>query len=464
MKFGRARNIHLVGIGGSGMCGIAEVLINLRYSVSGSDVAASETVKRLARLGGRIRTGHAPENVHGADVVVTSTAIGEDNVEVVEARRRGIPVIPRAEMLAELMRMKSGIAVAGTHGKTSVTSMVAQVLHLGHLDPTIVIGGRLAILGSSAKLGSGDLMVVEADESDGSFLALRPRTAVITNIDREHLDYHGTFEALVDAFVCFADSVPFYGQVVVCRDDPVLNRVLPRLKRRVVTYGLSQKADLRATDLTFSGFASRFHVHTGGEDLGPMEIHAPGRHQVVNALAAVAVGLDCDLPFARIAAALESFEGADRRFQMRGERGGILVIDDYGHHPTEIRATLAAAREGWHRPIVAVFQPHRYTRVRDLLDEFAASFEAAATVLVTDIYPAGEEAIPEVTAERVVEALRAAGHPDVRLVKNVDDVPGELLAVARPGDLVMTLGAGSVTRVGEELVKRLEQEDREVRG
>ena len=462
MKFGRARNLHLVGIGGSGMCGIAEVLINLRYTVSGSDLANGEVVARLRRLGGRVFIGHAPEQVRGADVVVTSTAIRPDNAEVAEARRRGIPVISRAEMLAELMRMKSGIAVAGTHGKTSVTSMVAQVLHLGRLDPTIVIGGRLKILGSSAKLGRGDLMVVEADESDGSFLRLRPRTAVITNIDREHLDHYGDLAALVDAFVSFANTVPFYGHVVACLDDPVLREALPRLTRRVVTYGLSEDANLRATDVELDGFISRFRVHASGTDLGPMEIRAPGRHQVVNALAAVAVGLDCDLPFDRIRTALGSFEGADRRFQAKGEVGGVLVIDDYGHHPTEIRATLGAAREGWKRPIVAVFQPHRYTRVRDLLDEFGASFADAATVVVTDIYPAGEKPLAGVTVEGVVEAIRGAGHPDVRLVKNVDDVPEELTGIVRPGDLVMTLGAGSVTRVGEAFVKQFK--DKEARG
>ena len=458
MKFGHARSLHLVGIGGTGMCGIAEVLINLRYAVSGSDLADSDTVARLRRLGGRIFIGHAAEQVHGADVVVTSTAVLANNPEVAEARRLGIPVIPRAEMLAELMRMKAGIAVAGTHGKTSVTSMVAQVLHLGRLDPTIVIGGRLKILGSSAKLGRGDLMVVEADESDGSFLKLRPRTAVITNIDHEHLDHYGDFAALVDAFVQFANSVPFYGHVVACIDDPVLRETLPRLTRRVVTYGLSEDADLRATDLEIDGFVSRFRVTTSGTELGPMEIRAPGRHQVVNALAAVTVGLDCDLPFDRISSALESFEGADRRFQAKGEVAGVLVIDDYGHHPTEIRATLSAAKQGWNRPVVAVFQPHRFTRVRDLLDEFAGSFDDAATVIVTDIYAAGEEPLAGVSAESIVEAIRQAGHADVRLVNNVDDVAAALVGIVRAGDLLLTLGAGSVTRVGDEFVTRMKQQ------
>ena len=462
MRFGRARRIHLVGIGGTGMCGIAEVLLNLRYTVSGSDLVDSETVHRLRRLGGTIHTGHAAGNIYDADVVVTSTAVRFDNPEVVEARRRGIPVIPRAEMLAELMRMKSGIAVAGTHGKTSVTSMVAQVLHLAGLDPTIVIGGRLAILDSSAKLGRGELLVTEADESDGSFLMLRPKVAVITNIDREHLDHYGEFEALADAFVQFANAVPFYGQAVVCLDCEQIRARLSRFTRRVLTYGLSPDADLRATDLSFDGFVSRFRVHTRDGELGLMKIHSPGQHQVVNALAAVAVGLDCDVPFAAIADALGSFAGADRRFQKKGEEGGILVVDDYGHHPTEIEATLAAAREGWQRRLVVVFQPHRYTRVRDLLEEFGRCFAQAQTVLVTDIYPAGEDPIPGITAEAVAAAIRKSAHPDVRLVGDLDRVPMVLVDTAREGDLVLTLGAGSVTTVGDRFLSLLRQPHRSV--
>ncbi|MCZ6599986.1 MAG: UDP-N-acetylmuramate--L-alanine ligase [Acidobacteria bacterium] len=457
MRFGRARHLHLVGIGGSGMSGIAEVLLNLRYTVTGSDMAEGEAVDHLRSLGGTIYLGHAADHVAGADVVVISTAIRPDNPEVIEARRRGIPVIPRAEMLGELMRMKSGIAVAGTHGKTSVTSMVAQVLHLAGLDPTIVIGGRLGILGSSAKLGRGDLMVTEADESDGSFLMLRPKIGIITNIDREHLDYYGSLEALVDAFTTFANTVPFYGQVIACGDCATVREMLPRLTRRVVTYGLGEDVDLRATDLEFTGPSSRFRVHTRAGELGQVEIRSPGRHQVVNALAAVAAGLDCDVPFAAIADALGSFAGADRRFQIKGEANGILVVDDYGHHPTEIIATLAAARGGWPRRIIAVFQPHRFTRVRDLMLDFARAFDHAAIVVVTDIYAAGEQPIPGITAEAMAVALRDAGHPDVRLVPDLEQVPGTLEEIAREGDLVLTLGAGSVTRTGNIFLERLRQ-------
>ncbi len=456
MRFGRAKRIHLVGIGGSGMSGIAEVLLNLRYTVTGSDLSESDAVSRLRTLGGTIHIGHAPEHVREADVVVASTAVRPSNPEVMEARRLGIPVIPRAEMLAELMRMKSGIAVAGTHGKTSVTSMVAQVLHLAGLDPTIVIGGRLNILGSSAKLGRGELMVAEADESDGSFLLLRPKVAVITNVDREHLDHYGDMEALEEAFVRFANTVPFYGQVVACVDCPRVRALLPRLTRRIVTYGLSSEADLRADALEFSDFQSRFVVHTRDGALGPLTLSAPGRHQVVNALAAVAVGLECDVEFSAIAEALQSFAGADRRFQLNGEAGGILVVDDYGHHPTEIQATLSAARAGFDRRIVAVFQPHRFTRVRDLLDAFAASFGDAAVVLVTDIYPAGEDPLPGVDADAVAAALRAAGHPDVRRAPGaVETIPAALAGATRRGDLVLTLGAGSITRVGDLFLEHL---------
>jgi len=422
-------------------------------------MAEGDAVHHLRKLGGTIHIGHAAGNVEGADVVVTSTAIRSDNPEVVEARRRGIPVIPRAEMLGELMRMKAGIAVAGTHGKTSVTSMIAQVLHLAGLDPTIVIGGRLNILGSSAKLGSGDLMVTEADESDGSFLMLRPKIGIITNIDREHLDHYGSMAALVDAFTTFANTIPFYGQVIVCGDCDMVRSMLPRLTRRVLTYGLGEDVDLRATDLSFDGQSSRFRVHTRDGELGAMTIGAPGRHQVVNALAAIAAGLDCDVAFTAIADALGRFAGADRRFEIKGESQGILVVDDYGHHPTEIEATLAAAREGWGRRIVAVFQPHRFTRVRDLMIDFAASFSDAATVLVTDIYPAGEDPIPGITAATMADALRAAGHPDVRLVGDLDQVPTALEEATRPGDLVLTLGAGTVTRVGGLLLDRLQHKE-----
>jgi UDP-N-acetylmuramate--alanine ligase len=451
----KVRQVHFVGIGGIGMSGIAEVLLNLGYGVTGSDLTGGPVTRRLADLGGRVMLGHSPQNVEGADVVVISSAVKSDNVEVMEARRRQIPVIPRAEMLAELMRMKHGVAIAGSHGKTSTTSMVAQILSGSGLDPTVVIGGRLGILGSNAKLGKGDLLVAEADESDGSFLHLSPTIAVVTNIDAEHLDHYGNLQKLQDAFVDFLNKVPFYGTGIVCLDDPSIRLILPRLQRKVVTYGLSGNPDLRAEGIEFHEFASSFEVFLRGERLGAIALKVPGLHSISNALAAIGVGLELDLPFEWIASHLAQFHGADRRFQLKGQFDDILVIDDYGHHPAEIQATLLAARRGWDRRIVVVFQPHRYSRAKALHAEFARSFRDCDVLLVTDIYPAGEAPLPGVSGESLAEAIRREGHKDVTLVPDLQDVPAILEERARAGDLLITMGAGSVWKAGEEYLKRV---------
>ena len=451
----KTRRLHFVGIGGIGMSGIAEVLINLGYQVTGSDLEEGATVKRLRSLGGTVTKGHHAANIGDCDVVVVSSAVKPDNPEVLEARRRQIPVIPRAEMLAELMRIKYGIAIAGSHGKTSTTSMVAQILSGAGLDPTIIIGGRLGVLGGNAKLGKGDLLVAEADESDGSFLRLTPTLAVVTNIDPEHLEHYGSLAKLQDSFVDFLNKVPFYGTGIVCLDEARVQEILPRLTRRVVTYGFTAQADLSAAAIELREFQAGFDVFLKREKLGRVQLQVPGRHSVANALAAIAVGLDLEIPFATIVRELGRFHGADRRFQLKGEAGGVMVIDDYGHHPVEILATLAAAKRGWSRRTVVVFQPHRYTRVQALLSDFARAFDDADLLAVTDIYPAGETPIPGVTAETVARAIEDHGHKDVTLVKDLAQVPSWLESRVREGDMVITMGAGSVYKCGEEFLKRI---------
>ena len=450
---GRTRHVHFVGIGGAGMSGIAEVLLNLGYEVSGSDLSDSPVVRRLRKLGASIEIGHNPDQVEGADVVVVSSAVQPDNPEAAEARRRGLPVIPRAEMLAELMRMKYGVAVAGSHGKTSTTAMIARVLQ--SLDPTVVIGGRVSALGSGARVGGGELMVAEADESDGSFLKLKPTVAVVTNIDREHLDHYRDLEQIKDTFVQFLSRIPFYGSAVLCVDDANVQSILPRLERRHVTYGFSGQADFQAQAVALKGFTARYEARFRGARLGPVTLSVPGRHSVLNSLAAVAVGMEFGVGFTDIAHRLEEFHGADRRFQLRGEANGIMVVDDYGHHPAEVSATLAAAREGLRRRLVVVFQPHRYSRTQALVEEFSVCFNQADVLLVTDIYPAGEAPIPGVTGAWLADAIRAHGHRDVTYVASLDDVPAEVAQRLHPGDLVLTLGAGSIWRAGEALLARL---------
>ncbi len=454
-KFGR---VHFVGIGGSGMSGIAEVLLTMGFAVSGSDQKEGAAVQRLRGLGGRILLGHAAENVAGVDVVVRSTAIPDGNPEIVAAHAAKIPVIPRAEMLAELMRMKYGLAVAGTHGKTTTTSMLATCLHRAGLDPTVVIGGRLDAFGSSARLGRGDHLVAEADESDGSFLLLHPTVAVITNIDPEHMEHWKSFDALIDGFVRFANRLPFFRFNVVCLDHPVVQKMLPRLNRKVVTYGLGLQAEVRADRIRQEGRSIAFRAWRRDEELGELRLAMPGKHNVRNALAATAVALELDLPFARVQEALEGFGGVDRRFSERAHVDDVLIVDDYGHHPVEIRATLDAAAEGYEgRRILAVFQPHRYTRVADHLADFCASFNAARQVFVCPVYAAGEAPIAGADAESLAAGMMAQGHRAAHAFASLDAVLDAVADTARPGDIVITLGAGDVNRICAPLAERLRQ-------
>ena len=451
---GKIRKVHFVGIGGIGMSGIAEVLLNLGYAVSGSDLKHTPVTERLAALGARVSEGHAAESVGDAQVVVISTAVAASNPEVLEAQRLQIPVIPRAEMLAELMRLKFNVAVAGAHGKTTVTSMVAVMLAEAGLDPTAVIGGRLDVFGSSARLGKGELMVVEADESDRSFLYLLPSIAVVTNIDREHLDHYRDLEEISAAFLDFVNKVPFYGAVIACTDPPWGERFLklvPRIRRRVVTYGLEPGADCLASAIELGAQGSSFDVAFKGKSLGRFKLSVTGRHNVQNALAAVAVGLELELSADKIRDGLERFRGVDRRFQVKAERNGITVLDDYGHHPAEIRAVMEAARLRGPRRILAIFQPHRYTRTKFLMDDFAACFDGCERVYVLDIYPASEPPIPGVTSQRLVERMRELGLERARYAPSDKAVIQEVLADAKPGDLIITVGAGSVWKVGEAL-------------
>ncbi len=457
---GRTRHVHFVGIGGIGMSGIAELLANLGYRVSGSDVKRSELTDRLQTLGVEVAVGHDASNVKEADVVVISSAIAEGNLEVAAARARHIPVIPRAEMLAELMRLRFGIAVAGAHGKTTTTSMVAWVLERAGLDPTAVIGGRLSAFGSNARLGRGEYMVAEADESDRSFLTLSPTIAVMTNIDREHMDAYGSFDDIVGAFAAFAERVPFHGAVIACVDDPAVAQLLPRLRRRTIGYGFRDDADVRGRAPESDGRRSRcqvdFHLRgvPGGSGSGALELAVPGRHNLQNALAAVAVGLELGVPFARIGAALAEFQGAERRYQHKGAAAGVTVIDDYGHHPAEITAVLAAARDGRPARLVVAFQPHRYTRTRDLLDAFGPALAAADLVVLTDVYPAGEAPIPGATLTELAASIRRSV-PELHVVPSLDDVPAALVRLVRPGDLVITLGAGSIGGVADRVLAAL---------
>jgi UDP-N-acetylmuramate--alanine ligase len=451
--FSAKTQIHFVGIGGIGMSGIAEVLVNLEYPVSGSDLKKSATTRRLESLGVKFFNGHSAENVEGADVVVVSSAVRQDNVEVDRARTLQIPIIPRAEMLAELMRLKYGIAVAGSHGKTTTTSMIAVMLDHAGFDPTMVVGGRLAILGSNARLGSSDFMVVEADESDRSFLHLSPVIAVVTGIDREHMEAYRDLEDLEGAFVDFVNKVPFYGASVVCLDEERIQDLLPRIRRRYVTYGYSTQADVTADSVELSEMQSSFTLKLRGEEMGRVTLNVPGRISVLNSLAAVGVALELGIPPEQILSGLEAYTGVDRRFQIKGSEEGILVVDDYGHHPTEIRASLATAKEAFGRRTIVVFQPHRYTRIQALYDEFCRAFHQADLLLVTEIYPAGEEPIPGVTGLALAEGIKKHGHRDVRFVEALDAIAAVVAKEMEEGDLILTLGAGSVTTLSDRLVE-----------
>ena len=453
---GRIRSIHFVGIGGIGMSGIAEVLLSHGFAVSGSDLAEGETTRRLAGLGATIRKGHRAEHVSDADVVVFSSAVTPDNPELTEARRRLIPVIPRAEMLAELMRLQDGIAIAGSHGKTTTTSLAATVLRAAQLDPTVIIGGKLNVLGSGAARGHGEFLVAEADESDGSFLHLAPVIAVITNIDPEHLDYYRSLDALKDAFVTFANKIPFYGLVIACLDHPEVQHILPRFEKRTTSYGLSKQADYSAKDVRSIGLASKFRLVHRGQAQDEFEVRMPGLHNVQNALAVIALADELGIARPITRDALATFAGVQRRFTVRGEVGGVTVVDDYGHHPAEIIATLEAAHRAYGRRIIVAFQPHRYTRTHQLFGDLARAFNAADILFVTDVYAAGEKPIPGADSVQLSAAIRAHGHHDVTHVPERAQLAAAVLERLAPGDIVITLGAGNITQTGPELLSLLQ--------
>jgi UDP-N-acetylmuramate--alanine ligase len=463
---GRVRHVHFVGVGGIGMSGLAEILGTLEFDVSGSDLKPNDITRRLETLGVTIHKGHAAANVTGADVVVYSSAVRPDNPEILRARELEIPIIPRAEMLAELMRVKYCVTIAGSHGKTTTTSLVATVLRAAGLDPTVVVGGQVNALGSNARLGAGDLFVAEADESDGSFLMLTPTIAVVTNIDPEHLDHYGTYEKLKDAFVQFINRIPFYGLAALCVDHPHVQELLPRVSRRHVTYGVSRQADYRASHLRFEGLVTRFTAHRKSDRLGDFTVRMPGAHNVLNSLAVLAVADELAIPLDVTREAIASFHGVQRRFTVVGQppitRGGqtgdVLIVDDYGHHPAEIEATLDAAQSGFDRRVVVAFQPHRYTRTHALFDEFTRAFNKADVLFVTEVYPAGEAPIEGATGRALASAIHAHGHHQVSYVPDKKHVASEIHKVARPGDLVILLGAGDINASARELAAALAAE------
>jgi UDP-N-acetylmuramate--alanine ligase len=454
-KYHKLKHIHMIGIGGTGMNGIAEVLLNLGYKVSGSDIQDNEATQRLARIGAGIHIGHKAEQINGADVVVISSAITEENVEVQEARRQKIPVIPRAEMLAELMRMKQGIAVAGSHGKTSTTSMIAQVLEAGGFDPTIIVGGRLNTIGAHAKLGEGDFIVAEADESDRSFLYLSPFMAVLTNLDEEHLDQYKTLDEIKKTFIRFANKVPFYCPIILCLDDPNLQSLMPGLERRVITYGFSAQADIYSQEQSFDQFTSESTIYYRNEKIGILKLNVPGKHSIYNAMAAVAVGIDLDMPIPTVLKALEGYTGIGRRFELKHTVNGIMILEDYAHHPTEIIATLEAAKRGWSRRIVAVFQPHRYTRLVSLMKEFATSFNQADVLIITEVYPAGEKPIVGVSGKKLYEETHQFGHKNIYFEPELSKIPALVSRLAEPNDMIFILGAGNINTTIPEIIKKI---------
>src|SRR5579871_184734 len=457
--FFRPQHVHFTGIGGIGMSAIAEVLLNLGYQVSGSDLRLSPLTERLKTMGAKVFEGHAAANVDGARALVVSSAVDEQNPEVQEARRLQIPVIPRGELLAELMRLKYGIAVAGSHGKTTTTSMTATILNFAGLDPTVVVGGKVGTMGgANARVGRSDFLVVESDESDGSFLKLAPIIAVVTNIDREHLDHYPSLDKIREAFIEFVNKVPFYGAVIVCLDDENVQSVLPAIKRRTITYGTTAQADVQASEIACGPFSGDFRLSYRNHDLGKFHLGIPGRHNVLNAAAAVTTAMELEVKPDTIREALATFNGVDRRFQVRGKERGVTVVDDYGHHPTEIRATLDSARLCGFRRVHVLFQPHRYTRTFHLMDEFARSFHQADSLFVMDIYAASEKPIEGVSAEMLVERIRQFGHRGVEYVGTLDRGVEALWNAARDGDLALTLGAGSVWQAGEKLLARLKGE------
>jgi UDP-N-acetylmuramate--alanine ligase len=456
--FSSIKKIHFVGIGGIGMSGIAEILLDQGFRVSGSDRGLSEVTERLQKLGADIFEGHRAENiVEDVDALVYSSAVSLDNPEVLEAQRRKIPVIRRAEMLAEVMRLKYGIGIAGTHGKTTTTSMISLVLMEGNLDPTVIVGGKLSGLGgTNARLGRGDFIVVEADEFDRSFLSITPTIAVLTTLETDHLDCYRDLEDIKGAFIQFASKVPFYGFVVLCLDEPALLDIMPQLsKKKIITYGLNPQADVQAVDIRHKDNTSTFTVVRDGIDLGPVTIQVPGNHNVQNSLAAIAVGLHLGVSFDNVRAGIEKFAGVYRRWEKKGEVNGITVYDDYAHHPTECRATLAGTKAGWRRRVVCVFQPHLYTRTRDFYEEFGKSFLLSDVLVVTDVYPAREEAIQGISGELIVNAAKRFGHKDAQYVPDKKQIPDHLTSIVKSGDIVITMGAGDIWKYGEEFLKKM---------
>jgi len=451
----KLKHIHMIGIGGTGMNGIAEVLFNLGYKVSGTDINENEATQRLVNLGLEISIGHKAEKVEGADVVVISSAINEDNVEVGEARRQKIPVIPRAEMLAELMRMKYGIAVAGSHGKTSTTSMIAQVLEVAGFDPTIIVGGRLNTIGAHAKLGEGNFIVAEADESDRSFLYLSPFIAVLTNLDEEHLDQYKSVDEIKKTFVNFANKVPFYCPIVLCLDDSNLQSLVPSLERRIITYGFSAQADIFARGQQFEKFSSISTLYWKGKKLGNLNLNVPGIHSIYNAMAAVAVGMDLDIPVSNIFQALENYRGIGRRFELKKKINNIMVIEDYAHHPTEIKTTLDAAKKGWPRRIIAIFQPHRYSRLSLLMKEFGTAFNEADILIITEVYPAGENPIAGVSGKALYKEILQFGHKNIYFEQDLKKIPSIVGKLALQKDMIIVMGAGNISRVIPGIIERL---------
>ncbi len=454
--YGKIKRLHFVGIGGIGMSGIAEVLINMGYTVTGSDLRESETVKRLIGLGARIHIGHQAENVHDTDVVVISSAVRQDNPEVVEALSLNIPVIPRAQMLAELMRLRYGIAVAGSHGKTTTTSMIESVLSYGGLDPTIVVGGKVRTLGTNARLGEGSFMVVEADESDGSFMLLSPVISVLTNIDEEHMDHYKDMEELVRTFDSFMNKIPFYGLSVLCLDCPRVSSIARDYKKRLVTYGFNPDAELRAQDVEIHGFETEFTVMRGESLLGKIRIHSPGRHVAQNALAAIAVGMELGMSFEHVKEGLARFKGIDRRLQIKGSSGGITVVDDYAHHPREIEVTIEAIKETGAGRVVVMFQPHRYSRTSLLFDDFVQVLLQADKLFLLDIYAASEDPIEGVSSQKLFEAIKESGHEDATYINGSQNIIETVLEALESGDTVLTLGAGNVWTYGEKIAEALE--------
>ncbi len=455
----KVKHVHFVGIGGIGMSGIAEVLLNLGYTVSGSDLKGTDTTRRLEALGARVYYGHSFENLGNADVLVVSSAVKADNIELITAQKLSIPVIPRAEMLAELLKMKFSVAIAGSHGKTTVTSMMVTILAHGGLDPTMVNGGKLISIGSNARMGEGEVIVAEADESDGSFLKLSPTIAVITNIDLEHLDYYRDIEEIREAFLKFANIVPFYGSTIACIDCENVRAILPKIKRRCITYGLMDQADYQAKEIKFCGISSEYALYHKGNNLGNVSLKAPGMFNVYNSMAAIVAAYELDMEFSAIKKGIATFSGVHRRMEIKGEESGILVVDDYGHHPTEIRATLEAARHTWNRRMVVIFQPHRFSRTKYLFNDFPGALDQADLLCITEIYPAGEERVKGVSARKLSEAIKNYGHRNVLYLPEKEKIVDQLFGYLKPGDLVITLGAGDIWRVGEELLNKLRAEN-----